>query len=755
MCLSWQSRKKPLFDFFDIGGFSMTFSSRKAALAAVLFASVAFPAAAEPVFNRIASFPVATNLPADKDKLSATSAEIITASQDGNTLIYSDSPLGAIGFIDITDAKAPKAGGALMMDGEPTSVTTAAGKALVAVNTGESKQKPSGRLAIVDIAGKKIDATCDLGGQPDSIALNKDRTLGTIAIENERDEDVNDGKIPQMPAGDLVVFQVKTDGTVDCGTIKHVALAGLAGVAPEDPEPEFVAFNSQNEIALTLQENNEIIILDGATGTVKTHFTAGTVDLTGIDTKRDGALKFTGEKKGVHREPDAVKWLDDNRLVVANEGDYEGGSRGFTIFDKTGKVLFESGSSFERAVAALGHYPESRSSSKGVEPEGLEAAKFGTDNLFFLLAERASVVGVYKDTGADPELLQILPSGISPEGAIAIPQRNLLATANELDLGKDGGPRSHVMIYQRGEGEKAYPHIVSAEKDGNPIGFAALSGLAAVPGKPGMLYAVSDSVLGSQPTIYTIDATKKPAVITDALVVKRDGAPAQKLDIEGIAVAADGSFWLASEGYTERLVPHALYNVTAKGDIKTEIALPKELLANEIRYGFEGVTIIGTGDDATLWMAVQREWNDDEKGFVKLLSYNPKKKEWGGVRYPLDKTESGWVGLSEITAQGDSVYIIERDNLVGDAAKLKKLYKVAISDLKPGKLGAELPVVKKTEAHDFIGDLKSATNGYVLDKLEGFAFDASGKAYAVTDNDGVSDSSGETLFFPVNLTATN
>jgi hypothetical protein len=52
-------------------------------------------------------------------------------------------------------------------------------------------------------------------------------------------------------------------------------------------------------------------------------------------------------------------------------------------------------------------------------------------------------------------------------------------------------------------------------------------------------------------------------------------------------------------------------------------------------------------------------------------------------------------------------------------------------------------------------DLKGATNGYVLDKIEGFAFDASGKAYAVTDNDGVDDSSGETLFFPVNLVGTN
>ncbi|MGO7976028.1 alkaline phosphatase, partial [Rhizobium ruizarguesonis] len=57
-------------------------------------------------------------------------------------------------------------------------------------------------------------------------------------------------------------------------------------------------------------------------------------------------------------------------LVVANEGDYQGGSRGFTIFDKTCKLLYESGASFERSVAHVGHYPESRSGSKGVEPEG-------------------------------------------------------------------------------------------------------------------------------------------------------------------------------------------------------------------------------------------------------------------------------------------------------------------------------------------------------------------------------------------------
>ncbi len=721
--------------------------SLTAALAAVLAASTASGAFAEPVFNRIASFAVADNLPAGAEKKSVTSAEIITASEDGNTLVYSDSPLKAIGFIDITDPKAPKAAGILSFEGEPTSVAIAGAKALVAVNTRESFVKPSGFLATVDLATKKLDAKCDLGGQPDSVAINKDKTLAAIAIENERDEEVNDGKIPQMPAGDLVIVSLK-DGAADCATIKHVTLTGLADVAGDDPEPEFVAFNGVNEIALTLQENNEIVIIDGNTGTVKTHFSAGTANLTAVDDKRDGKLSFTAELKDVKREPDAVKWLDDNRLVVANEGDYEGGSRGFTIFDKTGKVLFESGSSFEHAAAAIGHYPEKRSSAKGIEPEGLEAATFGEDKLFFVLAERASLVGVYKDTGADPELLQLLPSGVSPEGGVAIPGRNLLATANEVDLVEDGGARSHVMIYERAEGTAAYPQITSAEKDGVPLGFGALSGLAAIKDQPGKFYAVSDSVYSSQPRIFTIDATQKPALITDALTITRDGAPAQKLDIEGITNDGDGGFWLASEGDAAKLYANAIIHVNAKGVIKKEIALPEELRANEVRWGFEGVTTVGEGDATTLWMAMQRPWKDDEKGFVKLVSYNLASEEWGAVRYPLEKTEEGWVGLSEITVYGDYAYIIERDNLIGQAAKLKKIYRVALADLKPAKLGGELPVVKKEEVRDLIPDLK-ALGGYVVDKVEGFTVDAAGNGYVVTDNDGVDDSSGETLFFPI------
>ncbi|WP_421091163.1 esterase-like activity of phytase family protein [Pseudochrobactrum sp. MP213Fo] len=720
-----------------------------AALASTLASSVAFSASAEPVFNRIASFAVTDNLPKDADTTKATSSEIITVSEDGNTLIYSDSPYGGIGFVDITDPANPKAGGVLKVDGEPTSVAVAGKRVFAGVNTSESFVKPSGRLDVIDIASRKVEASCDLGGQPDSVAVSPDKTFLAVAIENERDEDLNDGELPQLPAGNLVIFNLK-DGTPDCKTMKVVDMTGIAEIAPEDPEPEFVAFNDKNEIAVTLQENNHIAIVDAATGKITSHFSAGTVDLDKIDTKKDGQIKFNGEMKNVAREPDTIKWIGNDRLLTANEGDYKGGSRSFTIFNTTGKVLYEAGNTLEHRIAAHGHYPEKRN-KKGVELEGAEAARFGDTDYLFIASERGSMLAVYKDKGEgnEPEFLQLLPSGIGPEGVLAIPSRNLLVTANETDLGEDGGARSHVMIYQMQDQPAQYPQLISeSTEDGTPIGWGALSGMVADEEKDGILYAVSDSAYYAAPTIYTIDAKQTPAKITTALLVKRGKDAAQKLDLEGITTDGTGGFWLANEGDAKKLVPHAILNVNANGEIKKEIALPAELLAHQTRFGLEGITRTGTGDDETLWMAVQREWGNDDKGHVKLLSYNIKDESWKAVFYPLDSKEKGWVGLSEITAYDGQLYIIERDNLIGKEAVNKRLYKVAMADLKPVKLDEKLNIVTKTLVHDFIPDLKKL-NGFVPDKVEGFAIDKNGIGYVVTDNDGVDGSSGETQFFTI------
>lgn len=705
-------------------------------------------ALAEPYFNRISSFEVSSNIPADMDVNSESSSEIIAASEDGMTLIYTDSPLGALGFVDIQDPSAPKPLGLMKLDGEPTSVSVAAGRALVGINTSKSFVEPSGHLAQIDIANKKVEKVCDLGGQPDSVAVSADGKFVAVAIENERDEDLNDGEIPQLPAGTVTIFNL-AEGAIDCDSIKRVDLTGLAEIGGTDPEPEFVDFNSVNQIVVSMQENNHFAIVDAATGELISHFSAGSVDLEHIDVEEERAFTFDGAQAARLREPDAVKWLDDNRFVAANEGDYNGGSRGFTIYNKDGSVACESSTSLEILAARAGHYPEKRSGNKGVEPEGLTTGTFGDQQYFFVLLERASLIGVYKDTGAEPEFVQLLPSGIGPEGALTIPSRNLLVSANEVDLIEDGGVRSHVMIYELQDAPAAYPQIMSEMADENrPIGWVALSGLAADATEPGKLYAVNDSFLSAQPSIYEIDATSKPAKITKRIGITRAGAPAQKLDLEGITLDGKGGFWLASEGRTDRLTPHALYNVNAEGEIQTEVPFPAELLAVEKRFGAEGITAVGEGDEMVLWIAIQREWQDDPKGQVKLVSYKPATGEWGAVRYALDSAEQGWVGLSEITAHGDYAYIIERDNQIGSNAKIKKLYRVKLADMAPAPLGGELPVVAKELVRDFIPDLQSL-NGYVQDKIEGFTIDAAGEGFAITDNDGVDDHSGETLFFSV------
>ncbi len=709
-------------------------------------------AMAEMNFNRIASFPVVKNMAEGADTTRETSPEIIAATADGMTLVYTDSPLGVIGMIDISDPANPAPLGAMEVGGEPTSVGIVGDTAFVGVNTSESYTAPSGKLISVDIAGKAETGACDLGGQPDSVAIAPDGSFVAVAIENERDEDLNDGIIPQLPAGSLALVPLK-DGALECTGMKMASLTGLAEVAPTDPEPEFVDINALGETVVTLQENNHIAVVD-KDGNVVSHFPAGSVDLEGIDaTDERGALIFTESQPGRLREPDAVKWIDDSHFATANEGDYQGGSRGWTIFHKDGTIVYENGTEFEKAIIQIGHYPDKRSDAKGVEPESVTAATFGGTPMIFVGAERASVVGVYAATDpANPVLKQLLPSGVGPEGYVAIPERNLLISANEKDLIEDGGPRAHVSIFEYQDAPASYPHLTSEGAD-ELIGWGALSGLVA--DEDGMIYAVNDSFYGFQPSIFKIDPSQQPARIVDVIRIHRqDGNPAQKLDLEGITLDGKGGFYVASEGRTDRVIPHAIYHVSADGlikDRKGEIGLPPELMAVEKRFGFEGITKVGD----TLWMAVQREWKDDPENHVKLVAYNLETQEWGAVHYPKADPETGWVGLSEIVAFGDHVYVIERDNQHDHRAVTKKIYRIPLSEMTPAPLGGDLPVVSKEEVRDLLPDLTS-TGGYVLDKIEGLAILPSGEAYVMTDNDGVDDASGETMFWSIgSVTAGN
>lgn len=118
---------------------------RTGALAAALLAATALtPTSAAEVFNRIATFHVADNLPADADPAIETVSEIIAATEDGSTLVYTDALGNRIGLIGITDPASPQAAGTVALGGSPTSTVVIGGKALVGVVTSESRANPSG-----------------------------------------------------------------------------------------------------------------------------------------------------------------------------------------------------------------------------------------------------------------------------------------------------------------------------------------------------------------------------------------------------------------------------------------------------------------------------------------------------------------------------------------------------------------------------------------------------------------------------------
>ena len=79
-----------------------------------------------------------------------------------------------------------------------------------------------------------------------------------------------------------------------------------------------------------------IAVISGE-GVVLNDFSAGTVNLRNVDNTKDGVLSLADDIFGIRRKPDAVKWIDNNHFITANEGDYKhevpgqakrGGSRG-------------------------------------------------------------------------------------------------------------------------------------------------------------------------------------------------------------------------------------------------------------------------------------------------------------------------------------------------------------------------------------------------------------------------------------------
>ncbi|MFE7125235.1 esterase-like activity of phytase family protein [Streptomyces sp. NPDC057617] len=720
-------------------------------------------------FDRTATYPVFQNRPAGEDAASPTVAEISATSEDGRTLVYTDAAARRIGFLDIGDPDRPRGLGTLSLtelgdaEDEPTSVAVVGKYVLVVVNTSASYTEPSGRLDVISLRDRKRVATYDLGGQPDSIAISKDKRYAAIAIENERDEEATppggeEGDLPQLPAGFVQIVDLKGDApkqwrtrAVPLTQPNGAALSALvaAGITePTDPEPEYVSINSRNQLAVTLQENNGVVMLDLPTGRITKAFSAGTASVSGIDTVEDGNIDLTGSITDVPREPDSIGWVDDRYLATANEGDWHGGTRGWSVFDsRTGKVVWDAGNSFESIAVRYGLHNEDRSENKGTEPEGLAIAEFDGVRYAFVGSERSNFVAVYDlSRPTAPVFRQVLATTNGPEGLLPIPSRDLLAVSSEED-DASVNVRASVSLFRLGRQGKdapAFPSLVSAaDSTGAPIGWGALGALSAVPGKPHQLYSVTDAAY-STTRILTIDAARQPAVITRALTVKdADGRPVG-YDAEGIYARPQGGFWLAVEG--AKGADDKLVRLNGAGQTQQVVPLPADVAAGLGGQGFEGVTATTDRNGReVVWATLQREVKTDPAGIVRLGRYDVTAGTWSwyGYRIGSTTTPGDWIGLSEITVVGDKLAVIERDKLNGPSARIKRVYTVDLP--KSAAPSGPLPVLPKKLAHDVLPDLR-ATNGWTQEKLEGLTVAGNGRVYAITDNDGLDNATGETVF---------
>ncbi len=229
---------------------------------------------------------------------------------------------------------------------------------------------------------------------------------------------------------------------------------------------------------MTLQENNGVVLIDLPTGRITDAFSAGTATVRGIDTVDDGTIDQSGAIEDLPREPDAVGWIDDRYLATANEGDWHGGTRGWTVFDsRTGRPAWDAGNGFERLAVRHGLHDDSRAGKKGAEPEGIAIAEYDGVPYAFVGSERDNFVAVYDvSRPTRPVFRQLLPTTNGPEGLLPIPSRGLLAVSSEED-DAEAGVRASVSLFRLGRASHgpSFPGIVSADDAQGPRSAGARS----------------------------------------------------------------------------------------------------------------------------------------------------------------------------------------------------------------------------------------------------------------------------------------
>ena len=695
-------------------------------------------------------------------------AEIADVTPDGKTVIYTNAGDGNIGFVDISNPAAPTFLGDLAVDGEPTSVGISpdgawAFVAVIVISPSAGEAPPvivPGKLYVIDIATRTVAGTINVGTQPDSVKVGTvdGEVVVVVAIENQPivvvDGLVTDDEEPGLPgdisAPGLVQVVTINESDIAASTVADVEIPASAMTAaglgfPDDPQPEFVDIFGTTA-AVSLQENNGIAIIDLEGPSLVRVFSTGVATNRPADLTDNDTIDFSemfpadvaGEPYAGQRMPDAVAFSADGTVIYsADEGEFNyAGGRGWSAWSVEGDAVWDDEGFLEQEAVALSYYPDGRSDAKGVEMEGLTVDTFGDNTFAFVLSERGSFMAVYNVNDPEsPEFVQLLPTGISPEGVVAVPGRDLVITADEVS--------GTLTIFEGVEGAYFAPltqPILRGAGITDP--WCAVSGMTY---SNGALLAIPDNAAPTE--IYKIALGGSVAPVTKLATVTRSGAD-YRYDGEGIVVDAsivapsNPGWWIASEGNaafgTEGYTGNLLVQIDATGAVLKEVVLPADIdspAGGRIRSnGYEGLAL--STDGRYIVAAIQRQYAGESAAYTRIarldlttlqkasgLTYTG---SWEFFLYPLDAVAGGatWVALSEITTIGPSKYlVIERDNAIAGGAVTKKLYAFDLTNMRGGD------TIQKVLVADVLDEFAP------YEKVEGVAVTPSGDIWVALDND--------------------
>ena len=528
---------------------------------------------------------------------------------------------------------------------------------------------------------------------------------------------------------------------------------------PDHPDPTSLDIHD-NKVAVTLQRNNGLAIIDIDQNTVLDTFSLGTATERFTDLTSDGVIAFNegypstaGNLNGGARMARAVAWSADGRkLFTADQGTSpKTGGRGWSVRHADGTAASDDGGALEAQAMIYDSFPEGDASNLGIQLSRVDIATFGKQEFAFFISRGGSFLAIYELIGGpteDARFVQLIAMGKDLREVVAVPEGNLVVTA-----GEETG-----LTFFQGSSSEIKDSLEKPPLVGSIGSWGGLSGLAGHLTDSNVLFAVPDNAFPNQ--IYRIELTSDGEVMTgkitrEAFVQGQSGS----LDPEGLAVdtSIDASscagFWVASEGNAKfgspKYRPNLLVQLDCNGQVLQEISLPPIVDSPTggliSRQGIEGVAVSSDGRFLLATIKSQYTLEDEGNGgtlYTRIARHSLETGQWDFFLYPITATHFGsrdQGGLADIMNAGDDCYLaLEREKL-SDEYKLKRVrvYKFrldgtqAVAEDFVVTPNADLSgkTISKTLLTGVVGDY------HPTDNVEAITLTADGALWSIIDND--------------------